>query len=114
MEKEYVTEGKGHLIEPKGPTKYSGYRTIMAYIADGHYERVNYYSNPNVDFPRTRKPTGVVGVADNAKVITENRCTFANIGNEKEVCNVGSTGTPETPVTSVVCNVTGTPEEEGI
>jgi hypothetical protein len=45
----------------------------MAYQGFGHSTRVNYYSNPFVTFPRTGTPTGVTGMANNARVITMNR-----------------------------------------
>ena len=45
----------------------------MAYNAFGHKNRVNYYSNPNVIFPTTGTATGVVGLSNNARVISENR-----------------------------------------
>ena len=63
--------GHGHLIE--AGTASTGARTILAYYADGHAQRVNYYSNPAVTFPATGTPTGVEGVSNNAAVITANR-----------------------------------------
>ena len=79
--------GHGHLIQPTGDTKWSGYRTNMAYFSFGHGNKVNYYSNPDVIYPGTGTPTGVAGEDNNAKVITENRFTFASIGDESGVCN---------------------------
>ena len=52
--------GHAHLIE-QGIAS-TGYRTILGYYAAGHAERVNYYSNPSVNFPVTGTPTGVVGI----------------------------------------------------
>merc|ERR1719315_603057 len=59
-------DGYAHLILPTGDTKYSGYRTILGYFADGHSTRVNYYSNPDVIFPTTGTATGVEGLSNNA------------------------------------------------
>ena len=92
--------GHGHLITPTGASKYSGYRTIMAYFADGHYERVNYYSNPNVNYPGTGTPTGVADVSDNARVFVENRHSFAGLGDESGVCNDGSSQSTTTTTTA--------------
>jgi len=69
----------GHLILPKG----SGFRTIMSYSIDGHKERVNYYSNPDVNFPKTKQPTGIRGVSNNARVIRENRFLMEACGTEE-------------------------------
>ncbi len=81
----YYEDGHGYLIE-KG-SHYTGYRTILAYYASGHSTRVNYYSNPDVIYPRTGTPTGKVGVANNAKIITDNRFALAAIGDESESCS---------------------------
>merc|ERR1712112_555471 len=53
-------DGYGHLIKPTGETEFSGFRTILAYFAAGHANRVNHYSNPNVLY--NGNPTGVEGV----------------------------------------------------
>ena len=68
----------------------------MAYFVDGHYNRVNYYSNPNVNFPGTGTPTGVADLSDNARVFVENRHSFAGLGDESGVCNDGSSQTTTT------------------
>jgi len=83
-DEEQSGDGYGHLIQPTGPTKYSGYRTIMAYHADGHSKRVNYYSNPDVLFKNN--PTGIEGLSNNARVITANRFAMASCGTECNVC----------------------------
>ena len=70
-------DGHGSLFAP-------GYRTILAYTANGHRTRVNYYSNPTIPFPATGKPTGTFGVADNARVMTVNRFAMANVGDESD------------------------------
>jgi len=72
----------GKLISPQG----SGYRTIMAYSADGHKRRVNYYSNPNVTLTLTGTPTGST-LENNARVLIENRFAMAAIGDESISCN---------------------------
>ena len=48
-----------------------GYRTILAYPRTG-WERVNYYSGPDVKHKKTGKMTGTA-VEDNSRVIRENR-----------------------------------------
>ena len=87
--------GHGHHIEQGSAT--TGYRTIMAYPVGGHWNRVNYYSNPAVDLPITGTPTGVAGVSNNAKVIRDNRFIFAAIGDESATCSDGTVSTPSTP-----------------
>lgn len=81
----YYEDGHGYLIS-KG-SHYMGYRTILAYSASGHGRRVNYYSNPDVIYPKTGTPTGKVGVANNAKILTNNRFALAAVGDESESCN---------------------------
>ena len=83
--------GHGHHIE-KGSAA-TGYRTIMAYRVGGHWNRVNYYSNPAVDLPITGTPTGVAGVSNNAKVIRDNRFAFASLGDESATCSDGTVST---------------------
>ena len=58
----------------------------MAYDYPGHITRVNYYSNPNVIFNETGTPTGVVGISNNAAVITLNRFKMAALGDESTKC----------------------------
>lgn len=70
----------------------------MAYNAQGHRERVNYYSNPDVVYPGTGTPTGVEGVSNNAAVITKNRFAMAALGDESSTCS--SSGTPSSVTTS--------------
>ena len=78
----YYPDGYGYLI-PKG-SHSTGLRTILAYSAEGHRTRVNYYSNPNVIHPTTGTPTGVAGVADSARIITMNRFALAAVGDESQ------------------------------
>jgi len=73
--------GYGYLMRP--PVN-SGYRTILAYGARGYYNRVNYYSNPNVSFNNV--PTGDAN-NNNAKVLTERRFLMANVGDESMSCS---------------------------
>ena len=79
--------GHGHLIA-KGLDRAfgSGYRTILAYTDANHMNRMNYYSNPSVYLPQTGQPTGIVGLADNARVIRENRFAMAEVGDESSDC----------------------------
>ena len=72
--------GLGHLIAAGSAS--TGYRTIMAYSAAGHSTRVNYWSNPSVNYPLTGTPTGVAGEANNAAVLTSQRFQLAAIGDE--------------------------------
>merc|ERR1712215_488740 len=65
----------------------SGYKTVMAYDGPVHKKHSNYYSNPNVKFPGTGEPTGILGVSNNAKVITEDRFLMASCGNEGSLVN---------------------------
>ena len=76
--------GHGHLIEQGVASK--GYRTVLAYSSSNHETRVNYYSNPAVIFSETQTATGVSGLSNNARVITENRFAFASLGDESAVC----------------------------
>ena len=62
------------------------FRTVLAYTATGHETRVNYYSNPSVILPLTGTPTGVAGVSDTARVITQNRFIMAANGDESATC----------------------------
>ena len=74
--------GYGYLLGPYGADN-TGYRTAMAYNADGHKTRVNYLSNPNVEYKGY--PTGEAD-ADNARVVKENRFLMADIGDESQSC----------------------------
>ena len=94
----YFSYGHGHLIEQGSASR--GYRTILAYSAEGHTKRVNYYSNPSVDYPVSQTPTGVEGLSDNARVITQNRFAFASLGDESATCTDNfSTFAPTTTTT---------------
>merc|ERR1712142_92920 len=75
--------GYGYLLGPDGLDN-TGYRTAMAYNADGHKTRVNYLSNPNVEYKGY--PTGNDAHADNARVVKTNRFLMADIGDESESC----------------------------
>ena len=70
------SQGHGHLIQ-KG-SNARGYRTILAYSAQGHRDRRNYYSNPAVLLPETGTPTGEVGISNNAAVLNMNRFQKTN------------------------------------
>jgi hypothetical protein len=76
--------GYGHLIE-KGSAA-TGYRTILAYYAEGHYYRVNYYSNPAVTYAETGTPTGTAE-SNNAALLTRNRVALAGVGDESACCD---------------------------
>ena len=81
---QFYPYGHGHLINQG--TGNMGYRSLMAFRAPGFETRVNYYSNPDVLYPGTNTPTGVIGLSNNARVITENRMRMAAIGNESSIC----------------------------
>jgi len=92
--------GHGYLVEPKGPSYYTGYRTILAYTADGYFNRINRYSNPNkiCDLCSAADwASSVLGdaEADNAKVITDNRFAMAACGAEDNVCSAPTVTTTE-------------------
>ena len=91
--------GHGHLIQAGSGA--SGARTILAYSATGHRQRVNYYSNPSLTYPATGTPLGVDGQSNNAAVLLENRMAMQAVGDEAASCNDGSltpapTGAPTT------------------
>ena len=78
------SHGHGHHIEAGSAS--TGYRTILAYWANGHSTRVNHYSNPSVLYPPTNTPTGLHPVSNNAAVLRLNRFSMADIGDESGVC----------------------------
>lgn len=98
--------GTGHLIE-KG-TASTGYRTILAFQSEGHSQRVNYYSNPNVVLPQTGTPTGVDGLSDNARLLTEKRLKLAAIGDESGTCMEETIPTTSKPPVVTAAPVTTT------
>ena len=63
-----------------------GSTTILAYQTHGHWARANYYSDPNMIYPPTGTPLGVVGVSNNVKVITDVRIAFAAVADESGTC----------------------------
>ena len=60
-----------------GYNHYSGYRTILAYAAPGHFNRINRYSSPAQTCQAGQCfPAGAAlgdNTADNVRLITENR-----------------------------------------
>merc|ERR1739848_189023 len=88
----------GHLIA-KGSAS-TGARTVMAYNAAGHSTRVNYWSNPAVNYPITGTPTGVAGVSNNAALLTLRRYTLAAVGDESST-TCKSSVTTVAPVTTM-------------
>lgn len=70
----------GYLMRP--PVE-SGYRSILAYTADGYDKRVNYYSSPGLTFQSI--PTGTAE-DDNAKLLMERRFLMAAVGDESMGC----------------------------
>ena len=78
------SQGHGHLIQPGSAPR--GYRTILAYSAQGHRDRKNFYSNPALLLPETGTATGKVGVSNNAAVLNMNRFRMAGVGDESSAC----------------------------
>ena len=64
----------------------------MSYNASGHNERVNYFSNPNVNLPETGTATGEAGISNNAAVLTKNRFNISAVGDESGKCDHGPKG----------------------
>ncbi|XP_023334520.1 mucin-22 isoform X1 [Eurytemora carolleeae] len=85
-------DGHGHLI-PRGQAS-QGYRTILAYSRTGFETRANYYSNPDIRHDITNSFTGVRGISNNARILTENRLRMAAVGDESIIG--GSTSTAST------------------
>jgi len=77
VDKPTTPYGYGYII------KKGSYRTIMAYNDAGE-QRVNYYSNPWVNYKNS--PTGTLK-NDNAKTLGDNRFLAAAIGDESMRCN---------------------------
>jgi hypothetical protein len=73
--------GTGHLIKQGKSKDKKGFRTIMAYKAEGHETRVNYFSSPDIIFKATRTPTGTA-TSNNARVLMLNRFKVAAVGDE--------------------------------
>ena len=48
-------------------------RTVLAYNSPGYSTRVNYYSNPAINYPGTGTSTGVTGLSNNARVMPYSR-----------------------------------------
>ena len=78
----------------------TGYRTIMSYNASGHNERVNYFSNPNVNLPQTGTVTGEAGISNNAAVLTKNRFNISAVGDESGKCDHGPKGKIDGKITT--------------
>merc|ERR1711970_426693 len=102
----HFSYGQANLIK-RGKAS-TGYRTILGYNYAGHRERVNYYSNPDVIYPRTGTPTGTSG-ANNAKVLTLHRFKLADIGDESDYqCSGAPPVTTAPPATTIDCSNEGT------
>merc|ERR1712142_476633 len=110
----YGGDAYGYLIQPRGDFCYSGYRTILGYSYCGHENRVNYYSNPDVIFPKTGTPTGIKDKSNNARVITANRFVIAACGTDEPngSCN-GEVPTPGCGTKNVDCQVGNGAEYRG-
>ena len=76
--------GQGGYVE-RGKS-WTGYRTIMAYGKPGYYQRIPYYSNPQVVYPVSGTPTGHAYRANNARLLLEQRFKLASLGDESMDC----------------------------
>ena len=85
----YYPHGHGHLIQAGSAS--TGARTILAYTAQGHSRRINYYSNPSQTYSVTGTALGVAGKADNVAVLLSNRFAMQGVGDETATCFDGST-----------------------
>jgi len=87
----------------------TGSRTIMAYYVKGFGPRVNYWSNPLVNYENV--PTGTAE-ENNARILREHRFAFADIGDESSPCP----GTTETvnpaPIEGTSVGATGIVQSE--
>jgi len=101
------SDGLGHLIAQGSAS--TGARTILAYNANGHRTRVNYYSNPNVIYPSTGTATGT-STANNARVLTVQRFALASVGDESTSCTdpPATTTTVSSLSSGVDCTIAGT------
>ena len=88
----YYAYGTGHHIQQGSASR--GYRTILAYSASGHSQRVNYYSNPDKIYGPTGTPTGIAGVSNNAAVLLHNRFAMQAVGDESATCGDSPSPTP--------------------
>merc|ERR1711973_645120 len=79
----YYDYGYGWLIGPEDLDGI-GYRTVLAYSNPGYHRRVNQISNPDISY--NGYPTGDAALADNARVIRDNRFLMQKIGDESESC----------------------------
>merc|ERR1719369_1094872 len=98
--------GHGYLIQPTGPSKYTGYRTILAYRADGHSTRINRYSDPGEVCSNCLESTSVLGdnvLSNNAQVLIGNRFAMAACGDEQNVCSAPPQSTTAPPTTAPPC-----------
>ncbi len=83
-------DGLGYLL-PGGK-----HRTIMSYTSEFKEQRINYYSNPDVIYPKTGQPTGVLGSANNVRILTLNRFAMAALGDESKCAPITTTTTTTT------------------
>ena len=86
--------GYGHLIATS-----PGVRSIMAYYDSNHIDRVNYYSNPSVNYPGTNTPTGTP-TDNNALLLNNNRLAMQAIADESASCQRVSRGAKEGTIRS--------------
>ena len=85
--------GAQHNIELKKNTvfpyghghRFGSYKSIMSY--NKSHTRVNYFSNPNVIHPKSGKATGIAGISNNARVLTQNRFTVSNYYKDTGTCD---------------------------
>ena len=73
--------------------RFSYYRSILSYNVS--YIRANYYSNPNVIHPESGEPTGIAGISNNARVLTQNRFIVSDYYKDTGTCD-GQPGSAKT------------------
>ena len=83
--------------------------TIQAYSSKLGEKEINYYSNPDVVFPKTGQPTGIKGSSNSVKVLTEKRFAMAALGDESQ-CTTGKAPTT-TATTGIAPTSTATTED---
>ena len=86
----YYADGHGYLL-PGGK-----YKTIQAYSTSLGERDINYYSNPDVVYPKTGQPTGVLGSSNSVRILTLNRFAMAALGDESKCAPITTTTTTTT------------------
>ena len=83
----HYPHGHAHYISHSTDSESKEYITILG-GGEKKTVKVNYYSNPDIIYPLTGTATGVAGIANNARILMENRFALANIGDESTPCSL--------------------------